>query len=55
LVVNRVVGEKCKKFIQFATLFNCPHLIAWPKSIIEYEAHKELFDFFNVEENSKLH
>ncbi len=51
-VTNGVVGEKCIKLIQFATLF---HTLKHGKPMFEYEVHKELFDFLNLEENPKIH
>ncbi len=51
-VVNGVVGEKRKKLIQFAILF---HLLKHGRPMLEYEAHKELFDFLNLEVNPKMH
>ncbi len=51
-IVNGVVEEKCKKLIQFATLF---HPLKHGRPMLEYEAHKELFDFPNLEENPKMH
>jgi hypothetical protein len=51
-VANGVVGEKHRKFIQFATLF---HTLKHGKPMLEYGAHKELFDFLNLEENPKMH
>jgi hypothetical protein len=47
-----VVGEKHKKLIKFATLF---HALKHGSPMLEYEAHKELFDFLNLEENPKMH
>jgi hypothetical protein len=47
-----MVGEKCIKLIQFATLF---HILKHGKPMFEYEAHKELFDFLYLEENLKIH
>ncbi len=52
-VGNGVVGEKYKKIIQFTTLF---HILKHGKPMkFKYEAHKELFDFLNLEENSNMH
>ncbi len=51
-VINGVVGEKCQKLIQFATLF---HHLKHGRPMLEYETHKELFDFLNLEENPKMH
>ncbi len=39
-------------FIQFATLF---HTLKHGQPMVEYEVHKELFDFLSFEENSKIH
>ncbi len=47
-----MVGEKHQKLIQFATLF---HPLKHGRPMLEYEAHKELFDFLNLEENPKMH
>ncbi len=47
-----MVGGKCIKLIQFATLF---HTLKHGKAIFEYEAHKELFDFLKLEENPQIH
>ncbi len=52
LIVNGVVGGKCKKLVQFATLF---HTLQHGKPMLEYNAHKELFDILNLENNPKMH
>ncbi len=41
LIANGVVGEKCKKLMQFAILF---HTLQHNKPTLEYDAHKEIFD-----------
>ncbi len=51
-VANGVVGEKQRKFIQFAIIF---HTLKHGKPMLEYETHIELFDFLNLEENPKMH
>ncbi len=51
-VSNGLVGEERKKLVQFATLF---HTLKHGKPMLEYEAHKNLFDFLNLEENPKRH
>jgi hypothetical protein len=52
LVVNGVVGEKRRKLVQFVTLF-C--IVQHGRPMLENEAHKELFEFFELENNLKLH
>ncbi len=52
LIVNGVVGEKCKKLMQFAILF---HTLQHGKLMLEYDAHKEIFDSLNLENNPKMH
>jgi hypothetical protein len=49
-VTNELVGEKCRKLVQFATLF---HTLKHGRPMLEYEVHKDLFDFLNLEENPK--
>jgi hypothetical protein len=44
LVANGVMGEKCRKLEQFATLF---HILQYGKLLLEYKAHKKLFDILN--------
>jgi hypothetical protein len=44
-MTNGLVSEKRKKLIQFATLF---HTLKHGMPMHEYEAHKDLFDFFNL-------
>jgi hypothetical protein len=51
-VTNGLVGEKCRKLVQFATLF---HTLKHGRPMLEYEVHKDLFDFLNLEENPKMH
>lgn len=52
LIAKGVVGEKCKKLVQFATLF---HTSQHGKPMLEYNVHKKLFDFLNLENNPKMH
>ncbi len=47
-----LANEKCKKLVKFATLF---HTLKHDQPMLEYKAHKELFDFSNLEENPKMH
>ncbi len=51
-MTNGLVGEKHKKLVQFATLF---HTLKHGMPMFEYEAHKDLFDFMNLENNHKMH
>ncbi len=51
-MINGLVGKKCKKLAQFATLF---HTLKHGRPMLEYEVHKDLFDFVNLEENPKMH
>jgi hypothetical protein len=51
LVANGVVGVKYRKLVQFATLF---HTLKHGKPMLEYEVHKLLIDFLNVEDNPKM-
>jgi hypothetical protein len=51
-VTTRLANEKCKKLVKFATLF---HTLKHGQPMLEYNAHKELFDFLNLEENPKMH
>jgi hypothetical protein len=51
-VYNGLVGEKHKRLVQFAKLF---HTLKHGKPMLEYEAHKDLFDFLNFEESPKMH
>jgi hypothetical protein len=51
-VSNGIVGEKRRKLVQFVTLF---HTLKHGKPLLEYEAHENLFDFLNLEENPKMH
>jgi hypothetical protein len=44
-VTNGLISEKCKKLIQFATLF---HKLKHGKPMHEYEAHNDLYDFLNL-------
>jgi hypothetical protein len=44
LVANGVMGEKCKKLAQFATLF---HTLQYGKLLLEYKVHKKLLDILN--------
>jgi hypothetical protein len=46
------ISEKCKKLVQFATLF---HALKHGRPMLEYEAHEDIFDFLNFEENPKMH
>jgi hypothetical protein len=52
LIANGVVGEKCKKLIQFATLV---HTLQHGKLMLEYNAHKKLFDSLNLKNDPKMH
>jgi hypothetical protein len=47
-----LAGEKRKKLVYFITLF---HTLKHGRPMFEYEVHKELFDFLNLEENPKMH
>jgi hypothetical protein len=47
-----LVGGKCKKLVQFATLFHTPK---HGQPMFEYKVHKKLFDFLSLEENPKMH
>jgi len=47
-----LAGEKRRELVQFATLF---HTLKHGRPMFKYEAHKELFDFLNFEENPKMH
>jgi hypothetical protein len=49
---NGLVHDKRKKLVQFVTLF---HTLKHGRPMLEYEAHKDLFDFLNFEENPKMH
>ncbi len=49
---NWLVHEKHKKLVQFVRLF---HTLKHGRPMLEYEAHKDLFDFLNFEENPKMH
>jgi len=51
-MTNGLVSEKCRKLVQFATLF---HTLKHGRPMFEYEAHTDLFDFLNFEENPKMH
>ncbi len=51
-IFNWLVGEKRRKLIQFVTLF---HTYKHGRPMLEYEAHKDLFDFLNFKENPKMH
>jgi hypothetical protein len=46
------ISEKCKKLVQFATLF---HALKHGRPMLEYEAREDIFDFLNFEENPKMH
>jgi hypothetical protein len=43
---------KHNKLVQFATLF---HKLKHGGPMLGYEAHKDLFDFLNLEKNPKMH
>ncbi len=49
---NGLVGEKHRKLVQFATLF---HTLKHGRPMLEYEVHKDLFDFLNFDKNPKMH
>jgi hypothetical protein len=49
---NGLASEKHKIFVQFATLF---YTLKHGRPTLEYEVHKDLFDFLNLEENPKMH
>jgi hypothetical protein len=51
-VINGLVGEKNRKLVQFPTLF---HTLKHGMLMLEYETHKDLFDFLNLEKNPKMH
>jgi len=51
-ISNELVGEKCRKLVQFVTLF---HTFKHGRPMFEYVAHKDLFDLLNFEENPKMH
>jgi len=51
-VTNGLACEKHRKLIQFATLF---HTLKHGRPLLEYEAHKDFFDFLNFEANPKMH
>ncbi len=51
-VTNGLAGEKCKILVQFATLF---YPLKHGRPMLEYEAHKDFFDFLNLKENPKMH
>jgi hypothetical protein len=51
-MTNGLVGEKRKILVQFATLF---YTLKHGRLMLEYEVHKDLFDFLNLEENPKMH
>jgi len=52
LLLGWLVKKVRSWFIQFATLF---HTLKHGRPMVEYEAHKELFDFLSFEKNSKIH
>jgi len=43
-VINGLANEKCRKLVQFDTLF---HTLKNGRPMFEYEDHRDLFDFFN--------
>jgi hypothetical protein len=47
-----VVGEKQKKLIKFATLFN---ILKHGIPMLEYKVHIYIFNFLNLVENPKLY
>jgi hypothetical protein len=49
---NGLVGEKRKILVQFATLF---YTLKHGRPMLEYEVHKDLFEFFNLEKNPTMH
>lgn len=51
-VINEFVGEKHNKLVQFITLF---HTLKHGRRMFEYEIHKDLFEFLNLEEDPKMH
>jgi hypothetical protein len=51
-ITNGLVGEKHKKSFYFTTLF---HTLKDGKSMLECEVHKDLFDSWNLEENTNMH
>jgi hypothetical protein len=51
-MTNELASEKHKKLVQFAILF---HTLKHGRPMLEYEAHKDLFDHLNLEENSKMY
>jgi hypothetical protein len=51
-VFNGLVGEKRRKLVQFVTLF---HIFKHGRPMLEYVAHKDLFDLMNLGENPKMH
>jgi hypothetical protein len=51
-ITNGLVGEKHRKFFYFTSLF---HTLKDGKSMLECEVHKDLFDFWNLEENTNIH
>ncbi len=52
LIANRVVGGKCKNLMPFFILF---HTLQHGKPMLEYDAHKEIFDSLNLENNPKMY
>jgi hypothetical protein len=48
LFCNKLANEKCRKLVRFATLF---HTLKHGRPMLEYEYHRDLFDFLNFEEN----
>ncbi len=51
-VATRLTGETRRTLVQFDTLF---HTLKHGQPMFEYKAHKELFDFLNLEENSRMY
>ncbi len=49
-VTNGLAGDKHKTLVQFATLF---HTLKHGRRMLEYEAHKDLFDHLNLERTPK--
>ncbi len=51
-VINVLVGEKHKNLVHIATLF---YTLKHGRPTLEYDIHKDLFDFLNLDENPKMH
>jgi len=51
-IINGLVGEKHKNLVNIATLF---YALKHGMPMLEYDIHKNLFDFLNFEENPKMH